>query len=68
MTPACPKDFVLDPNNTLCYKVIDGLVDFETAVEICSEMNADILYFDGEESQVEGFMDLLKLGKNTAKI
>ena len=59
----CNDGFVLDANNSLCYKVSEVLVDYTTAQQICSDINANILKFDGE-SQVEGFMHLLSSSEN----
>jgi hypothetical protein len=61
--PPCGDGFVLDVNNSLCYMVNDGLYDYETAFQVCSDSNANILYFEGE-SQVEGFMNLVNSCKH----
>ncbi len=60
--PPCGDGFVLDVNNSMCYKVYDGLYDYQAAQQVCSDSNANVLYFEGE-SQVDGFMSLLNSSK-----
>jgi hypothetical protein len=64
---SCADGFVLDANNSLCYRVYGDLLDFTMAQQTCSDINSNILRFEGE-SEVEGFMDLLSSCKNIVNL
>ncbi len=59
----CADGFVLDANNSLCYRVYGDILDFTMAQQTCSDINSNILRFEGE-SEVKGFMDLLSSCNN----
>ena len=58
----CVGDFVLDPLNKKCYKVLNVLSNESWASDVCLSNDYAVALRFRNDSQVSGFIELLKSG------